>query len=103
MLDQHGRHQRPLDELDSSHCRMRLRAAARLLIAERLVATGASEVEVAVGPLRAGSRLISAVLTDPRAYSNEQPARRQIHGQRAADTRLKTAKCTSQRLSKLRA
>jgi Domain of unknown function (DUF4062) len=74
----------PLDELD----RLSLPHAiyepvARLLIAERLIATGASEIEVAVGSPRAESRPISVSWTDPRAYSNEQPARRQIDGRRA--------------------
>ncbi len=56
---------------------------ARLLIAERLIGAGASEIDVAAGPARAGRRLISVSWTDPRAYSNEPPARRQIEGERA--------------------
>ena len=55
---------------------------ARVLIAERLMATGASQIDVAVGPARAGSRPINVSWTDPEAYSNEQPARREISGQR---------------------
>jgi hypothetical protein len=57
---------------------------ARLLIAERLIGAGASEINVMVGPVRAGRRLISVSWTDPRGYSNEQPARRETEGERAA-------------------
>ncbi|HEV2974186.1 MAG TPA: DUF4062 domain-containing protein [Solirubrobacteraceae bacterium] len=74
----------PLEELD----RLSLPHAiyepvARLLIAGRLIATGATQIDVAVGPVRARSRPISVSWLDPRAYSNDEPARRQIGGERA--------------------
>jgi hypothetical protein len=57
---------------------------ARLLITERLITVGAvGHVEVAVGPPRAGRRSISAAWQDPSGYSNEEPARREISGERS--------------------
>jgi hypothetical protein len=73
----------PLEDLDALALPHAVyEPVARILIAERLIGAGASEIDVAVGPARAGRRLISVSWVDPRAYSNEQPARRKIEGER---------------------
>jgi len=57
---------------------------ARLLITSRLVQSGATAVEVAVGPVRAGRRRVAVEWTDARRYAEEEPVRREIEGERGA-------------------
>jgi hypothetical protein len=76
----------PLAELD----RLKLSYAtyepvARLLITERLSAVGGvALVEVAVGPARAGRRSISVAWQDGKVYTNVEPDRHEIAGERGS-------------------
>jgi Domain of unknown function (DUF4062) len=74
----------PLEELDQLSLPHAIyEPVARLLITGRLLAAGASQIDVAIGPVHGGSRPTSVSWLDPRAYPNVQPARRQINGERA--------------------
>jgi hypothetical protein len=74
----------PLAELDALNLPYATyEPVARLLITERLITVGAvTRVEAAVGPSRAGLRSISVTWQDPQYYSNVEPDRHELGGER---------------------